>query len=69
MKSNAANLELLKSILVPVSKGRLAEIVRGVTQQSSEEQLTLEDAGLTVEVRQFISEFSLGDLQDALPSG
>ncbi len=69
MKSNAANLELFKTILVPVSKERLAEIVRGVTQQSSEEQLTLEDAGLTGEVRQFFSEISLENLKNALPSG
>jgi hypothetical protein len=46
-------LEIMKKVLKPVSKERVAEIVRSRTSSGGFEQLTLQDAGVEKEVRQY----------------
>ena len=48
-------LELMKRVLKPVSKERLAEIVRARTPSTGFEQLTLQDAGIELEVQSYIA--------------
>lgn len=57
-------LERLKAVLRPVSNERAAEIARGLAGPKSHERLTLEDAGVADEVRQFIDAEHSGHLKN-----
>lgn len=51
---NEQSLTIMRRLLRPVSKERLAEIVRARTTPGSYEQLTLADAGLEEEVHELL---------------